>query len=321
MEPRARRGGRRPPGLRRLPAGRGVASRVEAASATDEYERLAGEVAGRPVASASSTARCARPRRRRRWTRFRRGDVARAGGHHRDRGRASTSPTRRSWSSRTPTASASPSSTSCGGGSVARRPPELRAASWSARTEDADAAERLDALEAHHRRLRAGRGRPRAPRRGDDPRDPPEGPERPQAGVPRAATETSSTRPARWPRRSPSDDPDARGPPAAGRRDPPLPRRGGGRVPLQELIRAQGERRSASAWSSPGPVLSEFSTDPHWRAIARATPQALRRGRRIVRGFTASFPDGTGPPPRGGHRRPRRPPRPPLVGSLSRWRR
>ena len=46
-----------------------------------------------------------------------------------------------------------------------------------------EAAMRLEALERTNRRLRAGRGRPRAAGRGHHPGHAPEGPQRPQAGV------------------------------------------------------------------------------------------------------------------------------------------
>ena len=59
----------------------------------------------------------------------------------------------------------------------------------------------------HHRRVRAGRGRPRAARRGHDHEHRPEGPQRPQAGI--AASRSGARR--RWRVRPPSsivdDDP------------------------------------------------------------------------------------------------------------------
>ena len=55
---------------------------------------------------------------------------------------------------------------------------------------------RLEAVVAHRGRLRAGRGRPRHPRRGDDLRRAPEGAQRPEAGLAAAATARRSTPPA-----------------------------------------------------------------------------------------------------------------------------
>ena len=95
---------------------------------------------------------------------------------------ASTSPTPPSWSSSTPTASASPSSTSSAG----RVGPGQRAVvllpGQRGRTRPTAEA-RLEALVRDHRRLRAGRGRPRPAGRGHDHGRAAEGPQRPQAGV------------------------------------------------------------------------------------------------------------------------------------------
>ncbi len=51
---------------------------------------------------------------------------------------------------------------------------------------------------AHHRRLRAGRGRPRAARRGHGDGRAPEGPQRPQAGIAATGPLRGSSTPARW---------------------------------------------------------------------------------------------------------------------------
>ena len=102
----------------------GDSLRVEAKSATEEFERLAaGELAGLQVGLMHG--QMAPAAREEVMDRFRAGELAGAGGHDGDRGRASTCPRRRSWSSRAPTASGSPSCTSCGAGSA-----RGHAASW-----------------------------------------------------------------------------------------------------------------------------------------------------------------------------------------------
>ena len=91
---------------------------------------------------------------------------------------ASTSPRPPSWSSRAPTASGSPSCTSCGAGSAGAATP-----SWCYLLGGEEGNERLTAVAGVDRRVRAGRGGPAAARRGDPAGRPPEGAERPAAGL------------------------------------------------------------------------------------------------------------------------------------------
>ena len=116
LGPGARGGGGRPPGLRRLPAGRRLAP--GRGQVGHRGVRAAGGRASWPACgSGSCTGRWRRRPARRSWTAS--GPASsRCWWPRRSSRSASTSPRRRSWSSRAPTASASPSCTSCGAGSA-----------------------------------------------------------------------------------------------------------------------------------------------------------------------------------------------------------
>ena len=140
---RARRGRRRTPGVRRVPA------RSRRARSW-RWPRPRRPTSGWPRTSCRAAARSAARadvvgRQGGRWGAFRAGAARRAGRHDRDRGRRRRAQRDGDGRSSTPTASASPSCTSCAAGSVAARP--SRSAGWS-RADGGEASPRVDALVA-----------------------------------------------------------------------------------------------------------------------------------------------------------------------------